>query len=93
MAFVVAGAVRVGLAEVTDGDRAVDRAHDVGQANLFGWAGQYVASADASLRTDQTGTLQRQKNLLKIRLRKTGALGNVTDRGRATLIRVEGERQ
>ena len=36
LAFVVAGAVGVGLAEVAGHDRALDRAHDLGHRDVSG---------------------------------------------------------
>ena len=57
LALVVAGPVGVGLAELTRDDRAVDRRDDLGQRDGVGRAGQHVAAADATLGTDQTGTL------------------------------------
>ena len=45
LAFVVAGPVGMGLAEVAGGDGPVDGGDDLGQADLLGQAGQDVAAA------------------------------------------------
>jgi hypothetical protein len=77
---VVAGAVLVGLAEVAHGDRAVDRAHDVGQRDRGGLAGEHVAAADAPLGPDEAGALEGEQDLLQVGLGEPGALRDVPDR-------------
>ena len=93
LALVVAGAVLVGLAEVADGDRAVDRADDVAERDRRGLAGEDVAAADAPLGADEAGALQRQQDLLEVGLGEPGALGDVADRGGARLVAVQGQRE
>ena len=92
LALVVAGTVGVGLTEVAGGDGAVDRRDDLGQGYLVGGAGQDVTAPDAPLGADETRPLQREQDLLEVRLGQTRALCDVTDRGRR-LGAVEGERQ
>ena len=82
LAFVVAGTVLVGLAEVTDHDRPVDRADDLRQRDLCGRPRQDVAPSHAPLGPDQTRTLEGEKDLLEVRLGEARALGDVTDRRR-----------
>ena len=82
LAFVVAGAVLVGLAEVADHDRAVDRADDLRQRDVRRRSGQDVAPANAALGPHQTCALEGEKDLFQVWLGKPGALGNVTDRRR-----------
>ena len=80
LALVVAGAVLVRLAEVAEADRAVDRGEDLAEADLRRAAGEHVAAADAALRPHQPGALQRQQDLLEVRLGDAGALGDVAHR-------------
>ncbi len=93
LALVVAGAVLVGLAEVAERDRAVDGRHDLRQPDLLRRAGEHVAAADAALGAHQPGALQRQQDLLQVRLGQAGALGDVADRRRPAVVGVERERQ
>jgi len=53
---------RVGL---DVGDRALDRADEVGDRDLLGRAGQPVAALGAAARTDQTGVLQLEQDVLE----------------------------
>ena len=46
-----------------------------------GAAGQHVAAAHAPLGAHEPGALQRQEDLLEVRLGKPGAIGDVPDRG------------
>ena len=63
------------------------------QADVRRRAGQHVAAADAALGAHQPGALQRQQDLLEVRLGEPGALGDVAHRRRARLVGVQGERQ
>jgi hypothetical protein len=93
LAFVVAGAVGVRLAEVPEGDRAVDRGEDLGDADLLGGAREDVPATHAALRADQAGALQCEQDLLQVGLRQARALGDVADRRGASLVDSERERQ
>ena len=93
LALVVAGAVLVGLAEVAEGDRAVDRRHDLAEGDEARLPRQDVAAADAALRPHDAGALEGQQDLLEVGLREPGALGDVAHRGGAGLVGVERERQ
>ena len=83
LTLVVTGAVLVRLAEVAERDRAVDGRHDVGEQDLLGRTRQDVAAADAALRADETGALEGEQDLLEIRLRQGGAIGDVANRRRS----------
>src|SRR5436190_19012753 len=65
LTLVVARPVLMGLAEVADGDRAVDRANDVAEGDGVGFTSEDVAAADAPLRSDDSGALQCQQDLLE----------------------------
>ena len=93
LALVVAGAVLVRLAEVAERDRAVDGRHDLRQPDVLRVAGEHVAAADAALGAHQPGALEGEQDLLEVRLRQAGALGDVAHRRRAVGVGVEGERQ
>lgn len=81
------------FAEVSDGDRTIDRGDDLGQLDIGGLAGECVTAADTALGTDEAGSLQREKNLLEIGLGQTGAFCDVANRRRAGLRLVEGQAQ
>src|ERR687891_1022177 len=93
LALVVAGTVLVRLAEVAHGDRPVDGADDVAQRDGGRFPGEDVAAAHSPLRADQPRTLERQQDLLQVGLGEPGALGDVPDRGRPGLGRVQRQRQ
>lgn len=69
LAFVVASAVLVGLAEVAGLDRPVDGADDLAESDVGRRAGQDVAAADPPLRADQAGSFECQQDLLQVGLR------------------------
>ena len=93
LAFVVAGAVLMGLAEVAECDGAVDGRHDLGESDVDGVAGEDVAAADASFRLDQAGALEGEQDLFEVRLGECGAFGDVAHRGGAALVCVQCQRQ
>jgi len=86
---VVAGAVLVRLAEVTGDDGAVDGADDLRQRDLARRPGQDVAAADAALRPHEAGALEREQDLLEVRLGERGPLGDVANRRGTLALRVE----
>src|SRR5690606_36916486 len=90
-ALVVAGPVRVGLAEVAGDDGPVDRAHDVAQADLGRLAGQDVAAAHAPLGADQSRPLEGQQDLFEVGLGQPGALGDGADGCGSVAVGVERE--
>ena len=63
------------------------------QADLLRVPGQHVAAADAALGAHQAGALQREQDLLEVRLGQAGALGDVAHRRRPVVVGVQGERQ
>jgi len=79
---VIAGAVGVGLAEVACDDRSVDGRDDLGQGDLFGVAGQYVATPDSPFGSDETGAFEGQQDLFEVGLWQRSAIGNVAHRSR-----------
>ena len=81
LAFVVAGTPGVGLTEVTDDDRPVDRRHHLAQRQLLRCSGQYVPTTHAPLGTHEAGALQSQEDLFQVGLGEPGALGDIPDRG------------
>ena len=93
LALVVARSVAMWLAEVADGDRPIDRRDDLGELDPGRVAGEDVATADAALRTDQSGTLEGQEDLFEVWLGQAGALGDVADGRRAGVVGVQGERE
>jgi hypothetical protein len=93
LAFMLAGAVLVRSTEVASGDRAVDRGHDLAEGDLLRWPGEHIAAPDAPLGADQPRALERKEDLFEVRLRQTGALGQVANRRRARLVGMQCERQ
>ena len=90
--FVVAGAVGVGLAEISRRDGAVDRGDDLGQADVLREAGQHVATPDAPFRAHEPGTLEGEEDLFEVGLGQSSPLGNIAHRG-GVFAPVEGEGQ
>ena len=93
LAFVVAAAVGVRLAEVAGDDRTVDGADDLAEQDLRGFARQDVAAADATLGTHDACALQCEQDLLEVGLGESGAVGDLAHRRGCSTIAVEGERQ
>ena len=93
LAFVVAGTVLVGGAEVAGHDRPVDSAHDLTEGDLLRHPGEDVAAAHATLGADEAGTFESEENLLEVGLRKACSLCYVADRsGRGVLAQCEGQK-
>ena len=93
LAFVVAGAVLVGLAEIAGHDRAVDGADDLAEGDLVRQPGEDVTAPHAALGADEPGSFQRQQDLLQVGLGKARSLGDVADRSRRdVLAQREGEK-
>ena len=69
LTLVVTRTVFMREAEVSKNNWTVDGAYNFGEGDGFRVAGQDVSSPDASLRADQPGTFQSQKNLFKVWLR------------------------
>jgi hypothetical protein len=90
LTLVLARAVLVRPAEVAGHDGAVHGAYDLAQGDLLGRTRQDVSSAHSPLGAYKPGTFQREKDLLQVRLRETGAVGDVADRGRAPDVGVQG---
>lgn len=86
LTFMIAGAVAVGVTEVTRDNRTVDCCDNFTQPDLGRGAGQEIASADATLRPHQAGPFERQQDLFEVRLGQCGALSDVPDRRRAVVI-------
>jgi len=91
LALVVAGAVTVGLAEVTSDDRAIDGGDDLGERYRFGASGEHVAATHAALGTHETDPLEAEQDLFQIGLGESGALGEVAHRGGCRLVFSEGQ--
>jgi len=80
LALVVARAILVWRAEISGHDRAVDRADDLAQGDLFRQPGENVSASHAALGSDEPGAFECQQDLLQIRLRKARPLCDVADR-------------
>jgi len=91
LAFVVACAIRMGLAEIPGSDGAIDRGDDLGHRDVFGISGQDVATTDATLGAHDARALEGQENLLQVGLGEPGPLGDVSNRRWAGLRSVEGK--
>ena len=61
--------------------RTLDRGHDVGERDLLRRVREHVAAAHAALRTHQARALDREQDLLEVRLRERRALGDLLHRG------------
>ena len=93
LAFVVAGAVGVGLTEVAGGDRPVDGADDLAQQDLVGVAGEDIAAADAAFGSHQASAFECEQDLLEIGLGQPGAVGDLAHRRRRTAVAVQRQGQ
>ena len=93
LSLVVARAVLVRLSEISEDNWPVDSGDDLREANLIGWAAEYVSTADAPLRAHQTRALQGEQDLFEIWLRQSRSLGDVAHRGRPRGIGVECQRE
>ena len=86
MAFVVARAIGMRLSEIASNDRTIDRAHNVGETDFFGRAGEDVPTAHTALGSHKASALEGEKNLFEVRLGQTRALSDVTDRGWSAIV-------
>ena len=93
LALVITRAVGVRLPEVAGGDRPVYGAHDLAERDLVRGPGEDVAAAYAALGAHQTGALEGEQDLLQVRLRKAGALGQIAHRRRSAGPLVERQRE
>jgi hypothetical protein len=91
LAFVVTGAVLVGLAKVARGNGSIDRGHDFRQRDGLGRPGQHVAAAHAALGAYEPYALQAQEYLLEIGLGETRTFGEVANRGGLAVIVAQGQ--
>ncbi len=85
----VTGTVGVWLSKVTQGDRAVSGANDFSQVDFMRMPSEDVAATDPSFRTHQPGPLEREQNLLEVRLGQPCPFGDVADRRRPSFILVQ----
>jgi hypothetical protein len=69
----------MGLTKVAKGDGAVDGRNNVGQTNVAWSFSQYVSATNSTLRTHKSSAFQGEEDLFEIGLRKSSALGNVSD--------------
>lgn len=67
--FVTARTTLMRFTEVAKSDGAVDGRDDFGEPDVTRCSSQGVAPTDSTFRADQSGTLQRQEDLLEIGLR------------------------
>jgi hypothetical protein len=79
-----------GLGRHQQGDRALERADDVAQADLGGRAGEVVAAARPALRADDPRTFQVLEDLLQKAHGDELALGDLANLRGATVV-VEGD--
>jgi hypothetical protein len=92
LALVVARAVLVRLTEISGHYRAVDRADDLAQGDLFRRSCENITAPHAALGTDEPGAFEREQDLLQVGLRKASPLCDVADRSRRdVLAKREGE--
>jgi len=68
LSLVVAGSILVRLTEITRHNGSVDGRHDFRESDLVHRTGEDVPSANATLGADQSSSLERQQDLLEIRL-------------------------
>ena len=91
--FVTARTVLMRLAEISDGDRAVDGRDDLGKFDVVRILCEDISATDAALRTDQPRTFQREEDLFEIRLGKACTFRDVANRSWTGRVGVEGEGQ
>jgi hypothetical protein len=90
LSFVVTCAILVRLTKVAQCDGAINCRDDVRKTNVNGRLGQDVSATHATLGADKPRSLEGEKDLLEIRLRKACALGNVANRGWSTGLGMKG---
>ena len=73
----VTSAVLMRLAEVAERNRAVDGPNDHADRDLGRVTSHHVPAPDAALGSDQSGPLEREQDLLEVRLGQTCALCDV----------------
>lgn len=93
LALVVARSVLMGLTEVSDDDRSVDCRNHVRERDVLGSSCECVTAADAPLRSNETRSFERQKDLFEIGLRKSGSFGDVSNRRRSRLVAMKRQTQ
>jgi hypothetical protein len=93
LSFMVTRAVLMRCAEIAEGDRAVDRRHNFRQPDLLRRSSEYVTPTDTALGAHEPGALQRQQNLLEVRLGECGALCDVSNRRRPGALAMQRKRQ
>jgi len=92
LSFVFASTVLVRRAKVSRHDGSVHGADYLTQGYGGGITRQDVSAPNAALGTNQASTLEGEKDLFKIRLRKSRSLSQVAYRGRPLLVCVKGQR-
>ena len=77
LSLVIAGPILVRLTEVAECDRSINGPDDHPDGDLGGISSHDVAAPDPPFGSDQPGTLERQQDLLQVRLGQARALGDV----------------
>ena len=93
LSVVIAGAVLVWRAKISQGNRAINSRNNVRQTNLRSRASQNVPAANSAFGFHQASTFKCQQDLLQIRLRKRRSFSDITYRSRACRFGVDGERK
>lgn len=68
LSLVIAGSILVRLTKIARHNGPVDGRYDLSEGDLVHRTSEDVSSANTTLRADQSGSLERQQDLLEIRL-------------------------
>jgi len=93
LSVVIAGAVLVWRAKISQGNWTINSRNNVRQTNLRSRASQNVPAPNSAFRFHQASTFKRQQDLLQIRLRKRRSFSDITHRSWACRFSVDGERK
>ncbi len=93
LSVVIAGAVLVWRAKISQGNWTINSRNNVRQTNLRSRASQNVPAPNSPFRFHQASTFKRQQDLLQIRLRKRRSFSDITHRSWACRFSVDGERK
>jgi hypothetical protein len=83
----------MGLAEVAQGDGAINGRNDLGETNICWSLCEHVSAANASLGANETGAFEGEKNLFEVWLGETSSVCDVANRGGRTCFGVQRKRQ
>jgi hypothetical protein len=83
----------MGLAEVAQGDGAIDGGNDLRESDI-GWSlSEHISAANASLGAHKTSAFEGEKNLFEVRLGETSSVCDIANRSGRACFGVQRKRQ